>query len=324
MTCNKTLLGHFVATGYPAATMLFVSFLLWLAGALRGVGCAETLASAAGLSFVGDIVARILSLVAFLATAFVLNHIYIFERRVPFLVPLFLWFAAAFMFLHADYVASLSLIPFILTVAQLFYSCGEQGGVRPLFGAFAMLSFASLFLLQFAFLLLPLLLFVLFSRGNGVREFFVALLGVAAPYWLLFGAVYIFPQLDWLLLPLRIGWISLVTPAAITLSPLMCAVLAVEVLVWVVAVCFFFTSSSPAKPLLRRRLLFVILLNLFMWLLAWVLPQDFFLLLAWRLPGAAIMASYVFAIKVTRLANIYFIVLNTLLIFIAACCLWIG
>ena len=72
------------------------------------------------------------------------------------------------------------------------------------------------------------------------------------------------------------------------------------------------------------RLLFVILLNLFMWLLAWVLPQDFFLLLAWRLPGAAIMASYVFAVKVTRLANIYFIVLNTLLIFIAACCLWIG
>ena len=324
MTYNKTLLGRFVATGYPVATMLFVSFLLWVAGALRGVGCAETLASAAGISFAGDTVARILSLVAFLATALVLNHIYIFERRVPFLMPLFLWFAAAFVFLHADYVASLSLVPFILTVAQLFYSCGEQGDVRSLFGAFAMLSFASLFLLQFAFLLLPLLLFVALSRGNGAREFFVAILGVAAPFWLLFGTVFVFPQLDWLLLPLKIGWVNLVTPATITLSQPMYAVLAVEVLVWVMAVCFFFTSSSLAKPLLRRRLLFVILLNLFLWLLSWVVQQDFFLLLAWRLPGTAIMASYVFAAKVTRLTNIYFIVLNVLLIIISACCLWIG
>ena len=304
--------------------MLFVSFLLWLVGALRGVSCVGTLVEAAGISFVGDIVARLLSLVAFLATVFVLNHIYIFERRVQLLTPLFLWFAAAFMFLHADYVASLSLIPFILTVAQLLYACGEQGGVRPLFGAFAMLAFASLFIFQFAFLLLPMLLFVLFSRGKGVREFFIALLGVATPYWLLFGTVYLFPQLDWMLLPLKIGWVNLVTPATIAFSPVMYAVQAVEVLVWVVATCFFFSSSLPAKPLLRRRLLFVILLNLLLWLLSWVLPQDFFLLLAWRLPGIAIMASYVFAAKVTRAANIYFIVLNTLLIFIAAFCLWIG
>ena len=324
MTYNKSLQGRFVAAGYPAATMLVVAALLWLAGGWGEMGGVRTFPDTIGLDFVGDIPARAISLLSYVAAAFILGNLYLFEKRLHWLSPVFLWVVSVMFFLHRDYLTALSVMAFVLVLAQVFYACRDVGDVRSLYGAFALLSFLSLFLLQFIYLLPLFLGFFLLTKARSVRGFFAALLGVITPYWMLWGVSFVFPQAFWLTLPLEASYLNIITPAAISLSPLLLFVQFMECVVWIAALVYFFNSSFPSKPLLRKRLLLFMCLNLYLWLLSWVVPQDYVLLLAWRLPGVAVMASYLFAVKITKFSNILFVLINVLWIIIAVWCLWIG
>lgn len=323
MTYKNTLQGRFVATGFPAAAMLFVSLLLWGVGCFFSVGSSSTILNSLGLNFIGDVGARLFSLLAYACVALVLGNLYLFERRVSFLPHIFLWLTAVLLFLQPDYLIALSLLFFVISVAQLFSCSRESEPHRGVCVAFAILSFSSLFLLQFAYLI-PLFFFYLWLSNILVwRTFFAALIGFVTPLWLLFGVLFVFPSLDGFLIPLRLGLLNAAAPATVVFSVQSWAILAMELLVMLVAVAQFFISSLPAKPLLRHRLLFVIVVNVFLLLLSFVQPQDYSLLLAWRLPGLAIMASYIFSGRITRLSNIYFILLNIMWLVIAAMCLWI-
>ena len=303
--------------------MLFVSLLLWVGGYLGSVGSASTTLASWGLDFFGDLFSRAVSLLSYICAALVLNHIYLFERRVPYLPHIFLWLVSVQMFLHPDCVIAPTLLFFLLSVAQLISCCQEKGQQRVLYGAFAILSFSSLFFLQFVYLF-PLF-FVYLWVGNvfSAKNLFAALLGALTPYWLLLGILFVAPSLDGLLLPQKMGMLNLLTPATLSFTLQQLVTLATELLVLVVAVSLFVTSSLPAKPLLRRRLLFVFIANVYLLLLSFALPQDYALLLAWRLPGNAIMAVYVFSMRVTRLSNVYFVILNILWLVAALLCLWI-
>lgn len=323
MTYSNTLQGRFVATGYPAAAMLFVSLLLWVGGYLCSVGSGSTTLASFGLDFFGDLFSRAVSLLSYICAALLLNHIYLFERRVPYLPHIFLWLVSVQMFLHPDCVIAPTLLFFLLAAAQLMSCSQEQGQQRVVYGAFAILSFSSLFFLQFIYLFPLFLIYLWVGNVYSAKNLFAALLGVATPYWLLFGTLFVAPSLDGLLLPQKMGLLNLLTPATLSFSLQQLVTLATEMLVLVVAVSLFFTSSLPAKPLLRRRLLFVFITNVYLLLFSFALPQDYALLLAWRLPGDAVMAVYVFSMRVTRLSNIYFIVLNILWLVTALLCLWI-
>lgn len=322
MTYNNTLQGRFAAAGYPAATMLFASLVLWVAGYLLSLGSCGTILASLGLDFIGDAVSRLVSLLSYVCAAFLLGHIYIFERRVPFLLHIFLWLVSVQMLLHPDFVMAAALLFFLIAVAQLLSCSMSEGREQSVYWAFAILSFSSLFLLQFAYLLPLFLAYLWIGNIFSIRNLFAALLGVATPYWLLFGALFVLPSLDALLIPLKLGALNISTPAAISFSLQEWVTLAMELLVLVVAVSTFFVSSLPAKPLLRRRLLFLFVLNAFLLLLSFAVPQDYVLLLAWRLPVDAVMVGYVLSMKVTRLSNIYFIVLNILWLVMAALCIW--
>lgn len=322
MTYNNTLQGRFVAAGYPAAAMLFASLVLWVAGYLLSLGSCGTILASLGLDFIGDAVSRLVSLLSYVCAAFLLGHIYIFERRVPFLLHIFLWLVSVQMLLQPDFVIAAALLFFLIAVAQLLSCSMSEGREQSVYWAFAILSFSSLFLLQFAYLLPLFLAYLWIGNIFSIRNLFAALLGVATPYWLLFGALFVLPSLDALLIPLKLGALNISTPAAISFSLQEWVTLAMELLVLVVAVSTFFVSSLPAKPLLRRRLSFLFVLNAFLLLLPFVVPQDYALLLAWRLPVDAVMVGYVLSMKVTRLSNIYFIVLNILWLVMAALCIW--
>lgn len=322
MTYNNTLQGRFVAAGYPAAAMLFASLVLWVAGYLLSLGNGSTILASLGLDFIGDAVSRSMSLLSYVCAAFLLGHIYIFERRVPFLLHIFLWLVSVQMLLHPDFVIAAALLFFLIAVAQLLSCSMSEGQEQSVYGAFAILSFSSLFLLQFAYLLPLFLAYLWIGNIFSVKNLFAALLGVATPYWLLFGALFVFPSLDALMIPLKLGVLNISTPAAISFSLQEWVTLAIELLTLVVAVSTFFVSSLPAKPLLRRRLLFLFVLNAFLLFMPFVVPQDYALLLVWRLPVDAVLVAYVLSMKVTRLSNIYFIVLNILWLVIAALCIW--
>ena len=325
MTYNKSLQGRFVGSVTPVVVMFAASLVLWITGAVLGTGSATpTLLSLAGLNFVGDFFARFLSLLAFLSVALVLNHLYLFERRVHWLSPLFMWLSAVCMFAHVDYLSSISSLFLVLSIAQLLSCVQEAGQERSFYGAFALLSFSSLFLLQFLYLLPLFVAYLFIARISRVKNMLAALLGTVTPWWLLLGMVYVFPSLDTLLLPARMCYENIVTGAEISYTALPLVIAGVEVLALVVAVGCFVVSSLPAKPLLRHRLLFIMLLNIYLLLLSFALPQDYMMFLVWRLPGLAILVSYTLSMRVTKLSNFYFIFLNVVWLFIAGLCLWIG
>lgn len=324
MTYNNTLQGRFVTAGYPVVAMLFVSLLLWIVGYLFSLGSSSAILETLGLNFIGDAFARIFSLLSYVCVALLLTHIYLFERRLPFLMPLFMWLASVQFLLHADYLIALSLLFFLLAVAQLLSCSQNKGQERGIYAAFAILSFSSLFLFQFTYIIPLFFIYLWIADIFNLKNLFAAILGVVTPYWLLFGTLYVIPSLGEILIPLKYGVLNMLSPATLDLSPHEWITLAVEFIVWGVALFTFFASSLPAKQLLRRRLLFIFIVNIYLQIVSFVLPQDYMLLLAWRLPGLAIMSAYVFSMKVTRLSNIYFIAINTVWLAIAALCLWNG
>ncbi len=301
--------------------MLLVSLFLWIAGALCGDGCESTFLNLSPLCGWG---ARAVALFAYAVAALLLNGVYLFERRVSWLVSLFMWLTAVVSPLQSDCAVALSLLPFILSVRCLFACILDKGQEREVFGAFAMLSFSSLLVVQFAFLLPLFVAFLFISRVTGVRVLVSAVLGVLAPCWLLAGAVFVCPSLDILWLPAQLSWRSLAEFPGVQFLLFFYVVMAMELLVWVVATYVYVSSFYPARPLLRRRLLFFILLNGYLMLLSFALPHNYLLFLAWRLPGVAVMASYIFSMKITRLSNAYFVLLNIVWLLIAFVCLWNG
>lgn len=67
---------------------------------------------------------------------------------------------------------------------------------------------------------------------------------------------------------------------------------AIELLVLLPSIALFVSSPIPSKPLLRRRIVFIILLDVYLMLLSWLSEENFVLFYAWRLPAVAISASY--------------------------------
>ena len=321
MTYRNSLQGRFVATGYPAVGMLVVSLFLWALSAVRGVGWGCTLPV---LWEMGDIASRAISLLAYVAAAFVLGNMYLFERRVPFLPAVFMWLTAVLPFVQPCHMCAISLLLLLIAVVQLLECDRSANPQRVIYGAFAMLTASSLVAAQLL-LLLPLFVAYIFvarvARASGIAA---ALLGVLTPLWLLWGGIYVFPPMEVLVLPAKQSLAAIVPFTGLCLPPLLCASLAMEVLVLVVAASIYATSSYPAKPLLRRRLLFLLMLDAYMLLLTLVFPHDSLLFLVWRMPVVAVMASYVFSMKVTKVSNIYFVSLNVAWLLIAVICLWMG
>ena len=322
MTYRNSLQGRFVATGYPAAGMLFVSIFLWIVGAVLGSYGCSTLSV---FGQVSDAVGRVLSFAAYGIVALVLNNIYLFERRVAWLPLVFFWLTAVQPLVQSDCVTAFSLLLFVLSVAQLFVCCRETGHERAIFGAFALLATSSLLYVQFLLLLPLFVVYMFISHMATVRNFMSAFLGVLTPCWLVAGLIYLFPALMGVIIPSDSSFAAMVPSFAASELPLSYyAALIPELLVWVVAVYIFVASSYPAKPLLRRRILFLMLLNMYLFVLSFVLPGCGLLLLTWRLPGFAVLASYTFSTKVTKVSNIYFVSLNVAWLLIALLCLWIG
>lgn len=324
MTYNNSLQGRFFSSSYSLGVMLLVSLSLWIAGTLYGIGSKEGLFPSLRACFINDYLARGVSLLSYVATAIVLARLYLFERRLQRLSVIFIWLSSVMMFLHADFISALSALLFVLAIAQLI-SCNQpQGDERALFGAFAFLSFLSLFLLYFALLLPLFIIYLVVANMCNIRNLAASLLGCITPYWLLLGVIFVFPSLDGLLLPLQFCFVDIKTVASLSFTPLVSILFVMEIAVWAVALYSFYSSSLPAKPLLRRRFIFLFLTNAYLLLLSLILPQAYTMFLSWRLSGFAVMVSYTFALGITRISNIYFIILNMTWLAIATICLWIG
>lgn len=88
------------------------------------------------------------------------------------------------------------------------------------------------------------------------------------------------------------------------------------------AAVLFAGSPVPGKPILRRRLEFLMLTCVWLMLLSWLYGNDFGLFYVWRLPAIAILASYILTLKVNKATNVYFVFINLLWLAVAAFSIW--
>lgn len=302
--------------------LLSLSLAVWVVGlfALPAV----TAVSWAGfdLGATDSLLPNIISLVCYVASAFLTGALYLLERRIHWLATLYLWIVATSLLVHGNVLFSVSAFVFMLLMTMLFSCQTAERTESSLFAAFAVMALASLLLPQFL-LLLPLGVVYMFTVNiMSLKRFMAALLGFAAPFWLIYGTVYVYSGADFLLLPFNAGLKGLFTFYVAEPLPVRLLLTFIELGIMLPAAVVFAGSSVPGKPLLRRRLMFVMLASVWLMFLSWFSGENFELFYVWRIPGMAIMASYLFTVKMTKATNIYFIFINVLWLAVAAFSIW--
>ncbi len=320
---KKTLQKLFVTGRYTLVFLLVGSALLWLIGFLTNVG--DLVGSDAGPLFAMPAwVEWIITYCIYIAVAFVLNSFIIIEGRTPWMGGIMMWLTGLLPFVQGNIIMSLSLIMFILAVAMVIscYNCDVIE--HRLFVTFMMLAVSTIIVPQFIYLLPFILIYLPAASVVSFRGLVASFIGFITPYWLYLGTMTLLSQFPVAWSNLLAGWGGVCPINFMEFSIMNGAISTLEIVIMAISVVLFVRGTNPTKPLMRRTLLFFILINIYLWTLSIFKAQDSCMLLAWRLPGLAAMSAYIFSFKFTKLFNIYFVLLSIGWIVIAILRLWNG
>lgn len=320
---GNSLQRQFVTGRYTLTLLLGGAALLWLAGVMGEIAFGSVGPRSFWSGFLPLWIEEALAFGVYVAAALLLNSFVIIEGRTPWLGGLFVWLAACCLTLHGNLTLALSVLVLLLLVAVLTACHPRENVQRWVYATFALFATAALWVPQFVCLLPLCLLFMSMTGVMNVRNVFAALLGLLTPLWMLFAVIVIVPELsflgqapadrlDGLLL------FSFAVPRPDILLPM-----AIEAVVTLWAAALFSRSPSPAKPLMRRVLSLFIYMNIYLWLLSWLLSDCALVFFVWRLPGVALFVAYIFSLRFTRLYNICFWILALMSIVVVLFNVWL-
>lgn len=313
---SNTFQKRFVTGRFTLTILLVGAALLWLIGVLEHMATDDAPHSFLTLSLPLWL-SGVLSFGVYVAAAFILNSFVVIEGRTPWLGGLFMWLAASFITMCCDVAMALSLLVFVLLLALLLACYPRENIQRWVYSAFSFLSLSALFMPQYIYMLPLFFIYIALSGVLSLRNILAALLGVATPLWFLYASQFMLPEASMLSdyfinAAYSLLHISFAVPSLPLLLPM-----AVEAVVLLSAAVVFAGSSSPAKPVMRRMLLFIICASVYLWLLAWLTNDNCALLSAWRLPGLTIIIAYVFSLRFNKMFNIAFWIFNIMWIAVA-------
>ena len=305
--------GRYTSTVLVVLSMLVFVAAYWLPVSSYAVGHPSAM---------GGVVSHILSVLLYFLSAFVLSRQSFFDSNVRWKGALYLWFAALSTFVNGDAAMAFVAFLFLLSFVLLFFAqnCAEPTG--PLFTSFMLLGVQA-FVAPCSIWFIPLfLLFCYMTNTLSVRGVAASLLGLLTPFWLVLGTAYVFPAANSITESFLTG-LPVIFDVEFPAFSLLNVLLLLFVLAVLLPSLFLFVgSSSPAKPMLRRRLSFVAVACVYMLLLSLVIGGGAHFFYICQLPFVAILASYVLARKETKLLNLYFVVLNVLMSAVATYQLW--
>ncbi len=317
MTYSRSLQGRFASWKYTPLLLVLLAALLWGAALFLMPAPSHVLWIS-----IGGFLPVVLPVLCYIAVALLLARLHLSERRVYWMAPLYLLLTAITVTCHYNATVAASTLLFMLLMSSLL-SCQPGENARgALFSAFALLCLFSFLQPQFLFLLPLFVVYMLVVNLTGAREWLSALLGLLMPFWFLFGLQYVWPSLAGYLPTLKELAAQLSFPSLAGITPVRVLSSVAELGIMLPAIVLFAGSSVPGKPYLRKRLLFVMLANSLLFVLSWMSGPGYGMLFAWRVPGIALLASYLFTLKITRLSNIYFIVAILFWLAIAILDIW--
>ena len=316
---SSTLQRRFVTGRLTLIFLLSASLLLWIATAFLGTGSVANVSMPTALpAWMGGV----LSFVAYMAVAYITNSFVVIEGRVSWVGGVLMWLTALFAFLQKGLLLPLSLLA-LSVVLSVVISCFKRPGIQLwVYSAFALLSLLTLFVPCAAYLFVLFIVYMVLTEVISIRNILAATLGVLTPVWILFCLSLRFSSIETLLNVSMQNVADVAQLSLLQFTPQITALMIVEAIVMFPCAVSFARSASPAKPLMRKMLTFFITMGIFLWLLSFVKGDDFSLLFAWRLPSLSIMMAYLFTVKINRLTNIYFILVNILFIAVAVLELW--
>ena len=239
---------------------------------------------------IGNVMSRCITFACFAFAVAMMSSWYVFERRIRWFLPLSFFLPSVSLFVHGCVGYSLSLLLFLLVIHRTF-ACNHDEDCR--YGLFSA--------------------FVIFS----------ILLGLLTPYWFLFGIDFIFPnvvkQAEFFVAPVM--YMMSAAPSVASLAHVV--LLGVGLLVLVPFVVMFSGSASPGKPLLRKRLVFFAMMNVYLMALSLLYSDDFLLYYIWSLPSLSVMLTFVFSLKITAFSRYYFIIINLIWLAMLPFSLWL-
>ena len=235
----------------------------------------------------------------------------------------FIWLVAISVFPLDNCWVALSVLLYVVSFSVLLLSQNAVAFVQVIYTAFAIVGFASLLTPLFLYLIPPFLLFSFYTQVMGPRGLTAAILGIATPYWLLFGGEYVFPGLQCITEPFLSAVDNVFSFALPHLNLADILLLVISLTVLLSAVAIFFGRTSLAKPFLRRRISYLMWQNLYLILLACFVKQAWPVLYSWSLPAQAVLLAFVFSGKPTKVSNICFVLTCIYMLAVAVYSLWV-
>lgn len=324
MTYSRTLQRRFVSGRHTSLVLLLLSATVWCIGLFLNSRPESICWPGYSFSLPGETLSVVVPLLCYVAVGFVLVSFHLHESRIHWLAPLYLFVTSVSMSIHYDVTASVSTLLFMLLMRELLACQPGDGSAGSLFTAFALLGLLSFALPQFISLLPLLLVYVSVANMSGIKNIMAAALGLLLPFWLFFGTMYVWPGIT-VAMPSWNGFVATMNLSSIAdITPLRLVAMVMEMGIMLPVIGLFVRSSVPSKPHVRRKFLFVMIVNVWLLLLSCISASNFELLYAWRVPGIAVMASYLFSFKATRLSNVYFILVFLFWILMAVFSIWTG
>lgn len=311
------------ANGRYTSTVLFVLSMSVMLAAYWLPPVQDYVAQPAVPEFMGGILSRVVSMLIYGFSAVLLSRQTFFDRGVKWMGALYLWFVAMSMFVNGNPLIAFASMLFLLSVILLLLCQYSANPVGPFYSSFMILGILC-YIMPCSVYIVPLyLLFCFITNTFSVRGMAASLIGLLTPLWFVMGLAYVFPGVNVLQQTFMDGLANVfdIGFSAFSVLDILLSVFVLAILL--PAIFAFVGSTSPSKPLLRRRMSFLIIADVYMLLLFCFVDGGSVFFYMCQLPCVAIFASYLLAKKETKLSNVYFVLVNIIIIAIATLGLWV-
>ena len=266
-----------------------------------------------------------ISLLTCAATAYLLIEVNtafaLIRTRTAAHVSLYVFLTTICLFLHPLQLTTFVPLAFLISVSQLFRSYESAYASESIFHAFLFIRIGSLMFPQLLYFVPLFYLSMISFRSLSLKSFFAGIIGLAVPYWFLFGYAFYYDQMDLFYRPmLEVVHFQPISYHTLGLEQLISC--GVVTLVSLVSSVHYFNVSYLDKVRTRIFLFFLIAVEVWTYLLGILQPQHFNVLLQIQIITGSILTGHLFTLTRNRFSGIFFIITFVILIALTIYNLW--
>ena len=244
------------------------------------------------------------------------------RTRTTLPVSIYWYLMTSLLFLHPFEWTHFIPLLFILSIFQLFYSYESHSASVPIFHSTFFIGIGSLIFPPFIYLIPLLFISTISFRSLNIKSFFAGLLGLATPYWFLFGHAFFHDEMHLFYKPFQelfhfypINYYEVPSHALISWGT-------ITILLLISSIHYVIVSYQD-KTRTRINLTFIAFSSILTTIFIAIQPIHLNVLFPIQLIGTSILTAHLFTLTRNRFTNIFFLVVFLLFIILTCYNLWI-